>query len=250
MNLSFIVACYFLALYDGSCSHIVPNAIGHMLTNVNNGNNGAKQKRQTSSQLQCVSDKLDDAFQGNETSFVSGCKSMAIRIIELDLSNPQPQITSFYRFYCIPECGDAINDAYNECGVYRVSLPGTERLNIDLCGTNQQGDTCYELYGDGLQLVNSERSCYETYISSNMCRCRSTLVNGVAEQGCCIDAYHDFVSGLSGGYQPSTLYSSCNVNPPGGCNNSPITASSSATICFTTNSLLLLVVTLFFYNIL
>ena len=148
--------------------------------------------------------------------------------MELDLSNPQPQIDSFYSLYCIPECGDTINEAYDECDAYRDLLPGTERFNIDLCGTNQEGDTCYELYGDGLQLVTSERSCYETYISSDVCRCRSTLINGVAEQGCCIDAYHDFISGLAGAYRPRTLYSSCNVVAPAGCNNSPVGSSVSS----------------------
>ena len=126
-------------------------------------------------------------------------------------------------------------------------LPGTERFNIDLCGTNQEGDTCYELYGDGLQLVTSERSCYETYISSDVCRCHSTLVNGVAEQGCCIDAYHDFISGLAGAYRPRpTLYSGCNVNAPAGCNNSPITStttSNSSPSISSSSALLVLVLT-------
>ena len=232
MSLSFAILCSSLVLYHSASCHLVPDAVASMLTYGDNGHNTTEYKRQTNSQLQCVSDRLDAVFQGNDASYVSGCKSIATSELEL---NPQPQINSFYSLYCIPECGNAINEAYDECGAHRDLLPGTERFNIDLCGTNQEGDTCYELYGDGLQLVTSERSCYETYISSDVCRCRSTLINGVAEQGCCIDAYHDFISGLAGAYRPRTLYRGCNVNAPAGCNNSPITSTTTSRDTTTTS---------------
>lgn len=106
-------------------------------------------------------------------------------------------------------------------GSFDVALPGTEELSIGLCGTNNNGDVCYQLYGIGLDLISSEANCYNTYVSSRTCTCRSTLMNGVARQGCCINVYHDFISGLNS-YSPNVLYRECNVNRPGDCNNSPL----------------------------
>ena len=190
------------------------------------GNNGKGYIRQTNSQLQCVEDWLDNHFQGNTSQIVTRCKSAATE--EIDISDPflQDEINRLFSVYCIPDCGDAINNANNDCGIYDDALDGTEELNIGLCGTNSNGEKCYLLYDRARELLTDEVACYNNYISTNLCTCRSELEDGVEEQGCCLENYHTFLSGLNSDYNPSNLYRSCNVDFPQGCNNSPITASS------------------------
>ena len=47
--------------------------------------------------------------------------------------------------------------------------------------------------------------------------------------GCIRAAYHDLVSAQSNDYNPSGLYSTCNVDRPEDCNNSPINGNNSPT---------------------
>ena len=110
-------------------------------------------------------------------------------------------------------------------------LVATEKLIVDLCGTNEDGIKCFRLYGKGLDLLQTEASCSQTLTSSGVCTCSSDLREGVEEQGCCIDAYYDFISGLpSATYSPRALYRGCNIDfPTEGCNNSPVLLSSAPT---------------------
>ena len=155
----------------------------------------------------------------------SECKSAAtgepIDLGNSDRSELQSQINSIYRTVCIRECGVVILDVYNQCGVYDT-LPGGEKFAVDLCGTNQNGDVCYELYTNGVDLLTTEASCYRSYTITRTCSCRSSLSAGITTQGCCTDAYHDLVDISAASYSPATLYSVCNVNSPEGCNNSPL----------------------------
>ena len=218
MPLPIAILCTAAVLLHGASCHLFPQAITNSLTSI-------KHKRQAipDSVVQCVSNELDAAFSGNNSRFVLDCKSAAIDEVEvsMDSSVLQSIITKIYRTFCNPECGKVVLDAYNECGYFDAALPGTEELSIGLCGTNNNGDVCYQLYGIGLDLVSSEANCYNTYVSSRTCTCRSTLMSGVARQGCCINVYHDFISGLNS-YSPNVLYRECNVNRPGDCNNSPL----------------------------
>ena len=222
-----------LLIYGGS-SHLVPESVVSSL--IQEGMDGVQRyKRQTSDVstqiLQCISDKLDATFQGNTASFVSECKSVTASELQLDdLANAQEQIFRFYRVYCgNRECGTAVNEAYTKCGVYSISPPGTEALNIDLCGTNQDGTPCYKLYADGLTLTNAEANCYKSYLVSGVCTCQSALSEAVESQKCCLSAYHDLVSGLGPiAYKPSVLYDACGVSRSAGCNNSPLAASDSS----------------------
>ena len=221
MHWSLLSLTATVLLHGVSC-HLFPQAVLNQL--VTNVELPKQYKRQTTNELVvCVSDKLDAAFHGNTSRFVSECKFAATF---LDTSNLTSLITSIFRTFCVRDCGDVVLDAYNDCGVFDVGFRGTEELIVGLCGTNGNGDLCYTLYSEGVTLINTESSCYGSYISSGVCSCRSDLSDAVDEQGCCVDIYHDFIAGL-GTYDPDRLYDDCNVNSPPSCNNSPLTASDS-----------------------
>ena len=166
----------------------------------------------------CVSDRLDAAFPGNTSSFVSNCKVAAEMDFEVDTSDTaslQAVVNTVFSVLCVPECGNVARDVYNDCGVF----PSIVELKGGLCGTNENGDSCYQIYGNALDLIESEIACTR----SRQCTCQSELVEGVSEQGCCINVYHDFISGLGFfNYNPRGLYAVCNVNLPADCNNSTL----------------------------
>ena len=211
-------------------SGLFPRAIPHILTK--DVELPTKEYKRQTDIVQCVNDKLDAAFPGNNSRFVADCRYSATEKFELvDLtnsSNLQSLVTAIFRTFCIAECGNVIMDAYNDCGYFdQIGLPGIENFLIGLCGTNQRGEICYQLYANGLDLVTSEGTCYNYYVFYDECNCRSTLLNGVAEQDCCLDVYQDFRDDLGGSnIKISELYDACNVELPTGCNNSPITSGS------------------------
>ena len=155
------------ALLHGVSCHLFPQAVLNQL--VTNVELATKQyKRQTTNEMvPCISDKLDAAFRGNTSSFVSECKSAAREEIDLssvdnfNTSNFQSLVSSIYRTFCVRDCGDVVLDAYNDCGLFDVGLPGTKELNIGLCGTNENGILCYKLYGEGLTFIKTELSCLQ-----------------------------------------------------------------------------------------
>ena len=225
-----MIGCAAIMLLHGASCSLFPNAVVEMLAK------NKEHKRQANTQIQCINNQLNIYFQGNTSQFVTNCKAAATEEVELDFSDResvQEHITRFFTVFCDPECGNAVNDAYRRCDAY---TPGAEDLNIDLCGINQNGIECYLLYGRGLDLISTEANCYNAYVSSDVCTCRSQLLSGIAEQGCCVDAYHDFIAGLSGAYNPQALYRACNVNRPAGCNNSPFLPESSSTTATTWRS--------------
>ena len=217
---SMVILFTAMVLIHGVSGHLFPQVLLHSLTHPN------EYKRQTDAQFQCVSDILDDAFSGNMSQFVLDCKVAAVVEVEADLSDPaqlQAVITLAYNSFCIPECGNIILDAYNDCGIFDALLPGSEELYIGLCGTNQNGDLCYKIYSDAIELITSEAFCYVTYATSNQCSCQSVLLEGISQQGCCINLYHDFRSdaGITD-YYPRELYDGCSVTLPTDCNNSNV----------------------------
>ena len=249
-----LALCTFMVFSHGASSHLLPQAALHLVTN---GPIAKEYKRQASDNevLQCVSDGLDAAFKGNNSRFVSDCKSAGTQQLDLstinlnDGSTLQPVVTSIYQFFCIRECGDILLEVYNDCGAFN-GFPGGEKFSIDLCGTNQNGDLCYKLYGNGLDLIRTEASCYSAYTLVGTCSCQSELSAAITNQGCCSDAYHDLVESLRKNgfstYNPGRLYSACNVNLPKECNNSPLTASGTLPLisAFTTVLCALMLTTL------
>ena len=114
-------------------------------------------------------------------------------------------------------------DAFTDCEFFAA---GQVQYLMDLCGTNDNGTKCYEMFLKASRLISTQRSCN---IIARMCSCKS-IREGVAEQGCCINAIHNFIPTLVNyrGYNPSEIYESCDVQlPERGCNNSPLEASGS-----------------------
>lgn len=228
MRLTVLVLFTATVLLHGVSGHLFPRAIPHVLTKKMEL---TKDYKRQSDIAQCVNDRIDAAFPGNDSDFVSDCRYSAREEFELidlpDIPDLQSIINSVFRPFCIPECGNVIIDAYNDCGYFElIGLSGVDDFLIGLCGTNQNGDFCYERYGDAIDLVSSEESCYGDYLATDECNCRSVLLDGVEEQGCCLDAYHDFFNDNDGFVKADELYDACNVDLPTGCNNSPITAGS------------------------
>ena len=236
MQIFVLALCFAVALLHGASSHLVTESVVTRL--IENDNSTQKYKRQTDDQLQCVSNRLDVIFEGNTASFVSQCKSVAVAQIQVDTSF-QEQLSSFYCTYCNRECGDAINDAYDECDLFSILPAGAEAFDIGLCGINEGGSMCYQLYGDGLTIIRTESSCYDTYISRDVCTCQSELSEAVERQGCCLNVYHNYLSGLT--YNPSALYNGCNVNRQSDCTNNQFysdsgNSCSSGTLSYTSTS--------------
>ena len=181
---------------------------------------------------QCVNDKLDAAFSRDDSNIVSNCELSARELVDfIDTSYySQSKITSIFSTFCDPDCGNVIIDALDECEHFeQAGVSNLRDFIIGLCGTNQNGDICYQVYYDANNQLSSEQHCYTLY-SYTSCTpgCRNTLSEGVKERGCCLNAYHNFVS--NAGYRLSyaeanELYGDCNVDLPTGCNNSPIADS-------------------------
>ena len=224
-----VILCTTMIVFHGISCNLFPHAVHNPLTDVH-ADVSKQYKRQAlnvSELVQCVSEKLDDAFPDNSSPFVSDCKSAATTEFEISslniaegISDLQSQVTKIYRSVCIRKCGNVVINAYDECGVFEI-LPGLKELSVSLCGTNQNGDLCYQLYGKGIALISTESSCYVQSLSSGKCGCHPELSQAVTEQGCCIKAYHDFLTGLGISIYKS-LYNVCKIQDPTGCNNSPL----------------------------
>ena len=236
MHLTVFVLFTATVLLDDVSGNDFPPAISHI------------QKRSTDPPRykphdteQCVDDKLDTAFSGDNSNFVLNCKSSARRLIDLvDTSYiySQSTITSMFNTFCNPECGNAIIDAFNDCEYFEeTGVYNLKDFLIGLCGTNQNGDICYEIYSSAYSQLHTEQNCHISIsYSYTQCTstCRSTLSQGVRVRGCCLNAYHNYVTNSGwnyyyNSYDPSDLYDACNVDLPTGCNNSPITGSGVMT---------------------
>ena len=222
-------------LPDDVSSHLFPPAISHMLTDelTENMEIPKDYKRQLDSSLQCVRDKLDAAFAGDNSQFASDCRFLEFELEGIDFndtSSLRSAINSFYSTFCIPECGDVVVDAYNDCGIGDGEFSVHVNFLIGLCGTNQNGEKCYQKYGYAINLIFDVAYCYGDYTDNNACNCRSELVEAVKELGCCHNIYHDYVNYLwQDQIKADELYDACNVDLPTGCNNSPITAGDVVT---------------------
>ena len=222
MHSSLVIVCSAMVLLHGVSCYLFPQAV------LNQVGFPKVYKRQTDSdemaQQQCVLDKFDAVFQGNDSSFVRECRAVETAGNELDFSDPSQKynISSILRTFCIPDCGNVIIDANDACG--ELESPEQKEYLIALCGANKNGSFCYDIFTSGLLLIQTEISCF---IDSKSCNCLR-ISEGVAEQGCCINAHQDFFNSLDKvNYNPGEVYGACNIDLPAGCNNSPLQTSSS-----------------------
>ena len=242
-----LTLCTFMVFFHGASSHLFPQAALHLVTN---GAIPKEYKRQASDNEagQCVSDRLD-ALVHDKSTFLSDCISASILELDFNITdfNDSSILQFFFQTLCTPECGNIVLKVYSDCGEFD-DFPGGEKFFIDICGTNQNGDFCYETFNDGLDLIVNEASCYSNYTSTGTCSCQFELSEAITNQGCCVDAYHDLLEknvDLPTSY-PGSLYRACNVNLPKGCNNSPLTASGTLPLisAFTTVLCALMLTTL------
>ena len=217
-----VVLCIAALLLDGVSCHLFSQAIIEKLTHADTLELQQNQE-DIESAHQCTLDRLHHAYQGNHTSFVTGCMAAAELDFELDPSaTNQSTINAAFHTLCVPECGNAILDAYDSCGLFESSYE--RKYLAALCGSNENGDLCYELFFDSMDLLTTAAPCFH-----GTCSCNS-LSEGVGRQGCCIDALNDLVNSLQddlGGFTLDRVYGGCNIAPEAGCNNSPLSDGSS-----------------------
>ena len=171
---------------------------------------------------ECIEGKITRAFQNNLT-LAAVCnfagEGAEEEFDDDDLS--QPEINAVYSVICRPECGNVFLSAADDCGYFKGENATLRDAIIGLCGTNQDGDKCYEIFIDAEEILDSQESCYLSYLEDKECDCKNELQEAVRDQGCCLDIYYDVIEKESGD-KPSNLYDVCDVNYPSGCNNSPI----------------------------
>ena len=81
--------------------------------------------------------------------------------------------------------------AADDCGYFDGDDAYLRDFIIRLCGTNENGDKCYEILDDAVDALDSQDRCLHTYFDIEDCICRSVFLEDIREQGCCIDIYYD-----------------------------------------------------------
>ena len=211
MQIFMVVACFAAVILQegGTQTNSPQRAVRELVRRI--------AKRQID--LDCFYDELsnDDAS--------SQCETVADEGLDFTTDEDfvyQSTVNAVYEQFCKPECGNPILAALDKCGA--------EDSVIDflsgLCGTNSNGDRCYESYVSSFNLQNTELSCYTTYNLDEYCNCRSELESAVETQGCCLKVYQDYFSTIYT-YDLNKLYDECDVNVPRRCNNSPISGSQA-----------------------
>ena len=181
-------------------------------------------KRQSDAD-ECIEKKIEEAFKDNITLAITcnvageGAEEEAD---DDDLS--QEEINEVYSVICKPECGNVFISAADDCGFFKGENATLRDIFIGLCGTNQNGDRCYEILVATEETVESQESCFLSYLADKECDCKAALQEAVREEGCCLDIFYDVVE-EDYGEKPSDLYDACDVNYPSGCDNSPLAGS-------------------------
>ena len=93
--------------------------------------------------LECILDKFDAFYEGNNADYVTDCRSIIDNGFDIAIIyDDQSAINNFYRTLCTPECGTIVLDAYNACetgGGHEIS-----DAVFGFCGSNEKGDVYYE----------------------------------------------------------------------------------------------------------
>ena len=227
MRISIIVlfSGVFILLHGVSCRLFAENVVEAVDLLASHSKIIGDYKRQASDE--CVVGKLDSLDIDQE------CVMTALLLEEDNetIAQSQPTFNTLFSVVCEPECGNAILDAFIDCGTFD-EMPSAIDFFAGLCATNENGEKCYERFLSAWSHVESEVDCYDNYLSNGTCTCAAELREAVGLQGCCLETYHNFIRDTLDAldydidYQPQGLYEDCDVNLPGGCNNSPISSSS------------------------
>ena len=87
----------------------------------------------------------------------------------------QSEIDRLFRELCRPECGNAVLEAYEDCGEIDQNEQYIVEFITSLCGTNQNGGTCYQFYDSARDHALIEATCFNDYDNSGTCMCQSEL---------------------------------------------------------------------------
>ena len=226
-----VILCTATALLRGVSCQLFPRAILEQVTN--NLEVSKVYKRQdvdaANKTLQCALDRFNAFYQGNNSRLVTECRSVALLQDDLDARDGQVSINTRFSTLCSPECGNVLLDVYDACGAYVT--PHERNLMANLCGSNHNGNFCYELLLETRALINTAARCTIDH-EAVTCNCPA-ITKGVEARGCCMDIVNNLLEMLKalefvGDLDLDAVYDDCNVNvPKRGCNNSPLTASSS-----------------------
>ena len=217
---SIIVAlCTAMVLFHGIHCHLFPQVI---LGQVGASKVNKRQADDDDMLVQCALEKFNTFYQGNTSNIVSQCRS--IFTSGLDFVSDDDSAVLDFRTLCMPECGNVVIDAFIACGASRED----GNTVAAFCGSNDDGDTCYEIYSGSIDLLGNALSCS----AETGCDCGS-ISEEVRRQGCCIVALNDNVnrqddSVFGEDFDLNKVYANCNIDvPERGCNNSPLSGGSS-----------------------
>ena len=121
-----------------------PQAILNRLRANHPHSKGIIYKRQTDTD-ECVEDELKSA------DVDSACRLSAQEGERLDFDDDlsQPSFDVVFREFCKPECGNAVLAAFIGCDAFEDEFID---LFAGLCGTNQNGEQCYQRFVRALDL--------------------------------------------------------------------------------------------------
>ena len=121
-----------------------PQAILNRLRANHPHSKGIIYKRQTDTD-ECVEDELKSA------DVDSACRLSAQEEERLDFDDDlsQPSFDVVFREFCKPECGNAVLAAFIGCDAFEDEFID---LFAGLCGTNQNGEQCYQRFVRALDL--------------------------------------------------------------------------------------------------
>ena len=207
-----VILTVVLLLHGASGSDSPQGAVHRLLRHVIG-------KRQTN--LACLNDRLEALF--SDTDLLARCEAAADEGVDLELSTSDEQdaVNAIYQQLCEPECGNPILEALADCGAEDYIID----FNVGLCGTNADGDSCYEGYVTATSFVQREAVCFANYDQYGSCRCSSDLSSVVEQLGCCVNVYNDYYMNFVE-FDVDELYDECGVDAPRDCNNSPISGSN------------------------
>lgn len=181
---SLVILCSVIILFHGVNSYLHPKFLTKGIQTLKT------YKRQANTEVeQCIIDRLSES---------SEC--------DLSMANP------FASIFCLPDCGQFALDIARDCGADPDILAA-------LCDSNENGQFCYDLLRSFDDLTNrAEVTCFTSDICPSACQ--SELSQGVAELGCCLSVFVDYVISTED-FNPQDLFDECNVDLPEGCNDEP-----------------------------
>ena len=230
-----VVCTTAILLHGVSCSQ----AILEHVSNVRPFNRVYKRQGDNVPPLPCALGKFDAFYKGNNSNFVRNCRSAILGLADVGIITNQSAINIHYRTVCIPECGNVVLDAFDDCGVFNIeNIEGQRSYTAGLCGSNENGSFCYEYISDSGRLIVNADSC------SDECDC-----DGISEiiqrEGCCIDGVNR-LDLFDDRFNLNDAYTKCRISVPDtGCNNSPLRGSNSLPRASFISTVAILLVTFF-----